>query len=831
MPRVASKFRIPSLILASVMMTFATHASAQVTGISGDCSEYSFIEDFGENTLTNPDGKSVYSVREGAPMYDAAAGGKVVREAAFSESLKVVEVMTRQEMPTERVRVEIPTLSRKDQGNFWMSRQELLCRSTPLRDSKTNLERKALVRTQTKEREDGVIQAITAYRTPDLSDTQVDDSRRLSRFQTYMIYAESEKAFLLGELFTMTTVNDKLVGWVNKSDVLNWNWAIGLRPPLDLVNSDGSPGSICGYESPTDRSVCIPILGGDTWFKSDQRLPVIEVGDDYYHVVGAASGLGGGEIRDGKMVLTKEMLEKLKISPSDVDNAIHSEKLEAFNKVDVFFLIDGTKSMAPYIDAIRGSEGHPGVVENIVNAIDARGGGVTVRAGFQVFRDSIKDGRSGIDESFDLDDNNCNDEDMDGRTQDRERFQQRLRDIQTTTDDKDDYDENLFGGLQQAATSMQGCPDRQKLLFVISDAGYDPDMQRLRGQEAISRQDVVGQLLDNEKLSTFFIRPPEQERGNFSSDKSYSLYRESWAEFDTLGREIAGDILARDNASEEVGEYVFKLDAGAGAPKELFDKISTKVGAVSRADMINEILIDLRGGAALAHVIQRLQRENVDVPILYFNMIKRTVCKDNEAACNQRIYDGVVDLYVPKDQPHTLDAWLKADQIDDWGRLISPIVRGADMNLTQQRKALGQIVINALQDVLNIPPPEKLDEDIGTFLSRSGRLPGPVLTPFLKYSFADLGDPEKVSSCELDRLKVWLKASKAMLASARNNLLSRYDTEVPEVDCPDLTPQGKELKYIPEEPEGIPPSKDPAARLGKQYLGAMIFWVPLEYLP
>jgi hypothetical protein len=838
MLQVASGFRAGCLFLACMMTAVATVASAQDSDIKGDCSDFSFFETFGETGLVSRDGKSVYAFRDGAPMYDAATGGSVVREAKFSDPLKVVEVMTRSEMASERVRVEIPSLSRKDQGVFWMTRQDLLCRTSPLRDQTTNLERKALIRTQTKERQDGVIQAITAYRTPDVSDEQSDDSRRLSRFQTYMIYAESDKAFLLAELFTLTTVNDKLVGWVKKEDVLQWNWAIGLRPPLNFYEADGkTPKTICGYESPTDRSVCIPILGGNSWFKGDKRLPVIDVGEDYYHVVGAASGLGSGEIRDGKMILTKEMAEKLKISPDDLAAGVNTEKINAFNKIDVFFLIDGTKSMTPYIDAIKGGQ-RPGVVENIVNAIrDKNGDGVTVRAGFQVFRDSVsKDsadsGRNdGIGESLDFTDNNCNDEDQQALEDAKVEFKDRLQSIVTTTNDNDDYDENLYGGLRTAALNMQACPERQKMLFVISDAGYDAEMQRSRGHNPVSQSEVEELLRENKKLSIFFIRPPMQDRSNFSSDKSYDLYEESWNEFEQLGHDIAGNVMSRDIDTDRLGNYVFTLSAGSNAPQELYEKISADVGSMSQPQILNEILVDLRGGAALAHVIQRLQRENEDVPILYFNMIKRTVCEEDQSVCNQRIYDGVVDLYIPKSEPHELDAWLKSEQLTEWTRLIRPIVQ-AELNNAAERKALKSIVINALQGVLNIPPPEKIDEDIGSFLSRSGRLPGPIKTPFLRYSFRDLSDPDKISSCELDRLKVWLRASKAMLDNATNNLLSDPKVEIPEVDCPDLSPQGADLKYIPQEPQGIPAGPDiNTYKLSTPYLGAVLFWVPLEYLP
>ncbi len=821
-------------VLTSALVAPMSPASAQPGEIVGDCSDYSFVKRFGDQK-SNRTGQTAFVLRDKAPLFDGPEGDTVVGHAAFSDPVSVVEVVTLTEQPDERVGVSLPLESPVSEKTYWMSRQDLLCRSIPLRDEKTRLERKALVRTQTAERQDGVVQAISAFRNPDLSDVQIDESRRLSRFTTYLIYAESDQAYLLVERFNLASINDKLVGWVSKKDVLNWNWAIGLRPPIKVSGGAGPAGGICGYESPTDRSNCVPILGGNRWFRSDQRLPVIDVLADSYHVVGAASGIGGGEIVDGKLKLTSDMLKKLQINPSET-GGIKEEKLLAFNQVDLFFLIDGTRSMMPYIDAIRGNDTKRGVVDTIVRAIEQRGGGASMRAGFRVFRDSTKDGPSGVDEAYPLGDDNCNDENAQARKDERTRFDRYLRSINPSKNDSDDYDENLYGGLLQAALDMQGCPDRQKLLFVISDAGYDAAEQKKRGHDGLEIEDFIDFLRENEKLTAFFIRPPKQERAGFPSDKSYQLYTESWNEYQELGTRIIGEVLSRDatadlNPDRTARNYFFNLAPGADAPQDMIAKISDSVREVARPDVINEIMIDLRGGAALENVIERLQRERVDVPILFFNMIKRTVCAESEAACRERIFDGVFDLYIPKTEPHTLDAWLTSDQLKDWTSLLRMITRATELSLPQERKAMQQVISNALQDVLKMPTPENLGEDIATFLARSGRLPGPVKTPFLRYTFEELDNEEKLTSCEINRLKVWLQASNAMLGNVLNQMLSDYAVEKPDTDCPLMTAQGRELKYIRDTPQGVPAGPDPSYHLGAKFLGEIVYWVPLEYLP
>lgn len=822
---------LPAAARAEILILDASEGSDWSEGVDGDCRYFSFSEKFGFPSLSDEHGQPVLVLRHDAPVFDDEAGDRVLRRVAFSTGLRVVEIPTDQELPDERVRVSFPY--EEGTPTAWMNRTDLLCNSVPMTDQETRLERKALIRTKTAEREDGVIQAITAFRTPDLKADDSIEERKLSRFTTYLIYAEAENAFLLGEKFNISSADDRLVGWVGKQDVMNWNWAIGLRPPADIVNPDGSIGTICGFESPTDRETCVPVLGGDSWFRNDLRLPVLEVTDDYYRVAAAASGLGGAEIVDGKLRLTPEMLSRLQINPGET-GGVSEEAITSFNKIDVFFLIDGTRSMGPFIDAIRGDANNPGVVRSIVDAIERRGSGAAIRAGFRVFRDSVRGGQSGINEGYALRDTDCESDTPEAREQNRQRFERRLETIRTTTDDADDYDENLLGGLEQAAIDMYGCPDRQKLLFVVSDAGYDPDMQVSRGHEATTTQRVAQRLLELDKLTVFFIRPPLRDRSEFAGARSFELYEASWNRFREYGLDVLQRTLARDmergEATLRPSDYFLNLASGASATESLLENIADSVKAVARPDVVNDILIDLRGGAALEQVITRLQRENQDVPVLYWNMLRRTACED-EAACSERIYDGVFDLYVPRSEPHVLEAWMRADQLYDWRILLRPIIDATGLSLPEQRDAMGQAIRNSLQMVLQLPSPDDLHEEIAEYMRRNGMLPGPIKTPLLGYTFEQLRNSSALPVCEVDRLRTWLSASSRMLSNAERQQLSDYIVEEPR-ECPGLTAQGRMLRYIREDPRPVPPGPDPDLYLlGRNYLNEYIYWVPHEYLP
>lgn len=802
--------------------------------ISGDCRSYNFVEKFGD-ALSDEVGTPVFVLRDGAPAYKGQADKEPARTIKFSSGVYVNAVETENEAPTERVRVRLPY--EQGEPQFWMNRTDLLCRNSPLVDPETGLERKALIRTKTTQREDGVVQAIRAsFVASGDGSTGQQDARELSRFTTYLIYAESKEKYLLGDQFVLSNAEQKLVGWVKKEELIAWNWSIGLRPEIDLKNADGSTGTICGYDDPTDRTNCVPILAGNSWFKTDLRLPVLEITPDYYRVAAASSGFGGAQVKDGKIVVTKEMLASMKVNPGEAAG-FNEDKIRSFNQIDVFFLIDGSKSMGPYIDAIRGSGDNEGVVRSIVGAIERRGGGASIRAGFRVFRDSTKQGQTGVDEGYALGDSQCQEDTDETREEERERFESRLETIQTSNEEADDYDENLLAGLDQAALDMYGCPERQKVLFVISDAGYDPDMQKLRGQPALSAFEVSQRLTELEKVTVFFVRPPMRDKGEFKSEKSFADYSESWNEFAKYGLYILGQVLARDTSNDPniVPENFFvDLEHGARATASMLDKVSSYVGSVARPDVVNDILVDLRGGNALEQIITRLQGDdrNKDVPVLYWNMMKRTACEGDEKACKERIYDGIFDLYVPKNQPIVLEAWMRSDKLFSWRDILEPIINFGSYSLPEQRRALGQAIRNSLATVLSLPAPEDMNEQVGDYMRRSGLIPGPIKTPLLGYTFRQLSDPGALPVCEIDRLNIWLVASSRMLNNVITERLSRYKIDDQARECPNMSDNGKELKVIREAPETYAPGPDPDKyRLGSAFLGEKIFWVPHDYLP
>lgn len=829
--------RIDNGIFSALLVAFglllgqpAAAEETPATGFAGDCGKTKFFEIFGF-TNKNADGRTVFVARHEAPAFKEPVGGTPARTVPFSTGLAVVEVDPKGDSPNGRVGVMFP---REGAALYWMDRADLLCNLSPMRDATTLIERKALIRTKTVQRQNE-IQSITAFREPSATRFAADD-RHLTRLATYLIYGESPQAYLVADKFTLASESDRLVGWIKKDEAINWNWAIGLRPPHDIKNSDGSTGQICGHEERDFSGACIPILGGLSWFTSALRLPVLEVTPDAYRVVVSTSGLGGAEIVDGKIKLTKAMLDKLKVDPAQTPG-INEEGIRAFNKVDVFFLIDGTKSMAPYIDAVRGTGSQPGVVQNILTAIGTRSKDVSVRAGFRIYRDSDAKGNDGIGEGVALSDSRCDANTEEARARDRRRFDERLATVGVTTDDQDDYEENLLGGLEKAAYDIRGCADRQKLLFVIGDAGYNPFAQAERKRTPLTHDQVYEALSGIDKLTVFFIRPPHADTSASSNPGAYDT---AWKTFRTDAMEILRQVAQRANAGAtdavrvDPERYFIDLASGGRATRDMLERITASVKEVANPGIINDVLIDLRGGAPIEKIIERLRNENNDVPVLFWNMLRRTACADSPETCKQAIYEGVFEVYVKRNQPHVLEAWLLADQLARWASLTKPIVDSADTSLPEQRRAFGNLVQQSLQSTLRMPSPENLNQQIGEFVQRAGRLPGPIKTPLMNYTFKQLEEAGSMPTCEVDRLRNWLRNSSYMLERVLNSdrLSNRREEKAPG-ECPGMTEAGAKIPWIRTPIDVLVQwPDDKKYSLSKDAgIGERVYWVPHDYLP
>jgi hypothetical protein len=554
----------------------------------------------------------------------------------------------------------------------WVQRKDLLCNRQPLQSSEHKLERKAVIRTQLASTEEGT-QIVRAYETPEMAECQ-PACRDLTRFRMYFIAGQTNDAFLLAESAVLQSSRGVLVGWVKKEHVFEWPWALALRPAESLRHPDGGPGAICAYLDLSDMRAkrddkCQPILGGNAWFETEYRLLVRDIREDYYEVIAPVDGFGQVNSAGGG---------KIAFNPSQLRGTSASDSLFSLNSVDVFFVIDGTQSMKPWLDEIvRGRDGKPGVVATIAETLKAKtAGGVKYRFGYSIYRDSTTDAQStGVnmtEKDHFLWDGAC-DAGEDRLAANHANFVKNLAQVKVSTDDpNDDFPENTFGAMAIAINDMaKVCPKNRKIAIVIGDAGYDPEMQRKRGHDPVKTADLVNGF-ESKGILPFFIRVADDPKM-----KNNTAYRNAYNAF----REQALEIVKTADPKLHYDERRQFFDLMTAEAKDIASNVKLMADSVAQPDAVNEIVIDMRGGASLQEAITRLRATRKDtIPGFFYGLLENQKCKELGDACTRRIYNDVRQLYVSRDEKVDIDVLMRLGQLETWTDIFRPLLEN-DNNL------------------------------------------------------------------------------------------------------------------------------------------------------
>ena len=798
---------LTGLLAVCLCVAVPSRAAAEVVG---DCSQFDFFRFFGQDRSKNDDGKAVITLKDNVDAFNEPEARTVASKIPFNTAMIVLE--------DGRDYVGVVRLGTKQK--MWMRRTDLLCNARPMIDKSSSLERKALVKTQAAAREEGKIATVTAGRNPDMSGCN-NDCRQLSRFDMNYVYAEAPDALLLSPEITIErgSINSSasLVGWVKKSELVEWPWAVGLRGSETLTYKDG-PGTLCAYRSQADAQAkrdCQRILGGNEWFRSPLRLLVLNQANGFYEVVAPVAGSGSD------------------INPTLLRNGQDVTVISRLNRLDVFFVIDGTKSMQPWIDTIRGTPGRPGVVQKIIESLQAKvTGGVTFRFGFRIYRDSNASGGNGLNdqEALRLSGGDCERIPEEEIRRNRDTFRERISTVMAHDEAGDnDYSENIFGGLDQALRDIQGCPTNAKLIFVIGDAGYDAAMQMKRGQQPIESSRLAQRIAGLPSASIFFLRTAKDVQN------TRPQYTEAYEAFQAQANEILSQIPAQ---ADRATEFIATLDGFSGASDALIARIVTATQGLANPQVVKEIELDLRGGASLVEAINRLRDVNRDVPGLFFKLLEKNVCTDLGEACTKRTFQAVANLFIPVDEPGLkLDVWMEQSQLDNWIKLLGNVL-DVDMAMDARRKGLVDSLALSLQIIIKEPPFEDSNETIGTYLRRAGKLPYTFRSPLLEYSFSEFLDTRATPMCEILRMFEWMRSSKDALQVVRRGGATIADIPfLPDnvkaqnlAECQGMSKKGQYIPVVDGQvkPKGLPGS---GYSICSGSRGAYLCWVPQDYLP
>jgi hypothetical protein len=781
-------------------------------GASSGCEEQNFqsyqMED--GKRVFNDEKFRVFSKRMKVPVYKNSSGAERTRQVLdFGQKFFVSDPGS----GFQRMRVR--KLSDEDVG--WIERDDLLCRLYPTADAKTGLLRRVVIQTETAEQ--GKVVPRTAYHSPDKQCEGGDSScPKLSRFHWYFVYAQENGYVLLSEAANLGRPDARLVGWLPENDGINWNTAIALRPTEELARrkaANGSEAHVCAFPSldtMKDPKACRPVLGGKRWFKIDSRLPVLREVDNVYEVAISSAATSGS-----------------------FDEALSLAGVDALKNIDVFFVIDGTKSMKSIIDAIKGRPGFPGVVDQILTRMKGKiKEGATLRYGYRIYRDSVKGGTTGVeDEGLPLTDN-CGPNEND--------FAKSFKSVHADdiTDDKD-FSENVYGGLIQASRDFSSCPDHLKLIFVIGDAGYDADAQRQRGQKVFDIESVVQRYVSGRRLNTqpivLFIRGPNEIDGVTGKEAYQKAYDDFRSQGVAILKGVYGSIASAGiKVSVNPEDYFFTLQSRQ-ADTVMIDRIIQRVDDWLQPETIGKLATRLRSGESLADAITALQRgDSANVPVLYWSVIADALCKRLGSQCNKQILEGVFRAFIARNDDLTLEVLLSQGQLENWREVLGKF-KTFWSTLRSGERSRGQVV-NVLTE--SIGSVLKLDIDdsgksIGEFVQFAGGLPNGAASKLMAYTPAELRDENVIDKCEIQHLVNYAgKKADIIQIVLDGDKLAIFASEVlPISACPTLTAKGKAVPHLSGAPLPRPLNEDTNTNYSFRFTKGndRYYWIPLGYLP
>jgi hypothetical protein len=639
----------------------------------------------------------------------------------------------------------------------WMATTDLLCADKPLREPLENgqegLEQKFVVITETMKRtQDTKKYKVIAYPGPNATDCH-SRCKELSRFTSYFIFDKQDNRVLLSPYYRLTT-KYPLMGWVDINNGFNWNSALGIRP-IEKVYL---------YRSKDDalkKKGGIPFLGGVQWYKWDQRIPIIgNTSDDKFHeIIVPIAGVGIKRDSNNKVYIpststrTTIDYDQFVNDPDQFTNPDKGIKQLTYktDNIDIFFLIDGTRSMGPSMNKVIQ------VVKTISKRIfysDCKK--CTRRFGFGIYRDDYA-GEKNLGDWYSLP-FNC---DINHRQMKRnlENFLDHLPKCNTITySDSDDYEENLFGGINKTIKELSKCPDRLKVLYVIGDHGDRDDKQSITMATIVDglKNNVLvhfiqvntSEKIRNADFNNVTISEETRRRSQRSYDRAYALYKKQ-----------AIDILTAINANRKnakIGQqfhYLKEDDLVDNIMKKLNEYIynSPKVG--------KEISTRLIAGESLVDVIAKLQQydEFRNLPGLYWDIILETGCKDLGTQCTESVMDVTFKGYIRKDSKIEYDVWCAGENLSKYLQVLKGIT---DVSKSNSGDALRTEMIKGvsltLEKVLGKPPYTATGESMRTYLSRNTLLPVRIDSPLFQYSIDELGDRNSVRDCVIENLNGWV---------------------------------------------------------------------------
>lgn len=824
--------------------------------------------------------RSVFVREDRTAVFNQPEGGTQVAELRFNH---IVDVMR---LNRDKSRIEVRSSGGTNVG--WVEARALQCQDTPLTvrgcqdgggrggelSCEVGIERKVVIRT--KPARAGKSEPVTLYHTS--SGPCGEGCGGLGRYEVLFVLGEREDRLLLSRHFQLFVPNEVLAGWVDKADVLEWNNSMGVRPAENLAGAPGTREtggvwSLCGWERLDDavarRGCPAEFLGGMDWYRQDRRLALLRFhqkgGREFLEVATPSVGYAEGHVRSGAAAPAPTTGSGGVTDPGRMRNFAGLD-LSSFKNADVFFLIDGTRSMARVIEAIKGTKERPGLVEHVNTALEAKlleGG--SYRFGIRIFSDTTAQGFNGLEEGMGLPDADCRGYTDAAAQQNQRKFREVLATLRpkeiVAHGPLEDYAENVYGGILQALRDAGGCHERQKLFFVIGDNGYDIDKQvNERHRPRTGAGDIAKVVNDRfqQHASVIFIQMPFDK----TIEKNKNDYLRAYECFEIQGRDIIdrlpggsteppvnSDACFRLTEAER-GRLLGKLRQRRSAASDRFIRLETrqietevltKIAGSTQATfspaVAREVEARVDGGQALVTAITELQKKYNTIPMVWWEMVKKEKCEELGARCTEDAFEDVKPTFIERSDAVAVDVWVPGKGMTDWLKLLHPLTRNLPSG-DEGPRAFVQAMAEGVKNGTGVSF-EDTGQDAVTYLIQRGRaLPAFVKSPLLSY-VPDQFLTKQVEYCEQRRLQRWVAVSHKRLSKiAETNGQSKPVLTVPADRTPRsaddcrLSPNGARVPDIDAHMvtfQNLGPGPE-YSYLRVQY-GFQFYWLPLEFLP
>ncbi len=320
------------------------------------------------------------------------------------------------------------------------------------------------------------------YDNPDLSGSP---RGKISIFEIRFVFAESEKAMLVGRTDRMTVANSKsvLVGWIDKDHIVSWNTLIGIEFYKDNYSErkECEIGKIFNSERKLKANKSPMFTEGNTPEPMPHyanRFPTLEKRDNgsSYKIAYIGNAFGKGQ---GK--------EKVVYSATQVDAEKNKiMKVIQNDDVQIAILIDGTKGMENHIGAVKTAVG------KFLREYQGKNG-MTANIAIAIYRDYPVG-----DKVF---------EKMTGFTRDLDTLQRAVGNVRIITSQGRDrgpgkYPEALFLGISRTMNEFEwkGSDQGEKYILLIGDHGNHEQYDQYPQDKEFTAQ-KIGQALKGKTIT------------------------------------------------------------------------------------------------------------------------------------------------------------------------------------------------------------------------------------------------------------------------------------------------------------------------------------------